>query len=47
MKPQYETPKKNHYSSHEKSPDFLAPEKVYEEIGYDMVELLKRSGSDY
>jgi len=35
MKPSYFTLKSNHYSSNDKYPDYLAPELLYEEIGYD------------
>ena len=45
MKPLYETLKKNHHSSNKSSSDYLRPESLYQEIGYDHNVLLRENNA--
>jgi hypothetical protein len=43
MKPSYATLKKNHYSSDDMNPSYVSAERAYEELGYDINQLIKQN----
>ncbi|HAW92363.1 MULTISPECIES: T6SS effector amidase Tae4 family protein [unclassified Arsukibacterium] len=43
MKPSYATLKKNHYSSNDMNPSYVGAIDAYQEVGYDINELIKQN----